>query len=153
MHEGNSFPVGKVDFLTLYPLTFAEFLDAVGEKRYQTVIDKGDYTLFRAIKDDFIRYLKHYMFVGGMPKAVLAYAKDKDFKEVRRRQLDILASYRGDFSKHISKTDFPKVAIVWDSMPTQLACENKRFLYKDMQHRVQGQLVLKMRCRGLKTLG
>jgi predicted AAA+ superfamily ATPase len=78
MHEGNSFPVGKVDFLTLYPLTFAEFLDAVGEKRYQAVIDKGDYTLFRAIKDDFTRYLKHYMFVGAVcPKLYLPMPKIK----------------------------------------------------------------------------
>jgi predicted AAA+ superfamily ATPase len=133
MHTGNSYPVGKVDILTLYPMTFAEFLEAAQERRYNKIIDSRDYTLFNAIKDDIVRYFKHYLFVGGMPKAVLAYIRDKDFKEVRRQQEIILDSYRGDFSKHISSTAFPKVAIIWDAVPTQLTREHKRFIYKDMQ--------------------
>ncbi|MDR0823265.1 MAG: AAA family ATPase [Endomicrobium sp.] len=133
MHKDASFPVGKVDILNLYPLSFAEFLEAAGETRFSGIIEKQNYSLLSAIKDDLFRYLKHYFFVGGMPKSVLAYIENKDFDEVRRIQERILDTYRLDFSKHINAASIPKVAMIWDIIPSELSLEHKKFLYKDMK--------------------
>ncbi|GHT76368.1 hypothetical protein FACS1894124_8350 [Spirochaetia bacterium] len=133
IHQGNSFPVDKVDTLDLFPMSFAEFLDAVGEKRYRAIIEKRDWALFSMIEDDLIRRLKHYYYIGGMPKAVLTYIETGDLNEVRRVQEDILTSYQADFSKHATSSSIPKIAMLWESAPAQLAKEKKRFVFRDMK--------------------
>ncbi|GHU61984.1 ATPase [Spirochaetia bacterium] len=133
IHKDNSFPVGKVETLHLYPLSFAEFLDAVGETRYQMALEQGDFHRFYVLEDDLIRLLKRYYFVGGMPAAVLAYSEGQDLKEVRRIQTDIIGNYEKDFSKHINAPNIPKLGMIWNSIPAQLAREKKQFIYHDMK--------------------
>ena len=133
IHQGNSFPVGKVDMFDLHPMSFAEFLDAVGEKRYRAIVEKRDWALFSVIEDDLIRLLKHYYYIGGMPKAVFTYIETGDLPEVRRVQEDILTSYRADFSKHVNASSIPKIVMLWESIPAQLAREKKRFVFRDMK--------------------
>ncbi len=133
IHGSNSFPVGKVNTIQLYPMTYAEFLDAINETRYQTIIKNHSYNSVYAIADDLINHLKYYYFVGGMPKAVNTFAERRDLKEVRNIQKNILADYERDFSKHIDAPSIPKVGMVWESIPSQLAKENKQFVYKEMR--------------------
>ena len=129
LHEGTSFPVGKVDFMKLYPLSFKEFLTAVAGKQYAELLDRRDYSMITAFKQTYIDALKQYYFVGGMPEAVRSFAEDKDFKEVRRIQKRILEAYEQDFSKHAPASVVPKLRMVWNSIPSQLAKENKKFIY------------------------
>jgi predicted AAA+ superfamily ATPase len=133
IHKGNSFPVGKVNTIQLYPMTFAEFLDAVGETRYQSLVEKKAYDSAYVLADDLINHLKYYYFVGGMPKVVDSFAGKHDLDDVRNIQKNILANYERDFSKHIDISSIPKVALIWDSIPNQLAKENKQFIYRDMK--------------------
>ena len=129
LHQGTSFPVGKVDFLNLYPLSFREFLMAMGKQKYVDLMDGGDYQLMTAFKQDLIDLLKQYYFVGGMPEAVTSFATKKDFHEVRRIQKRILEAYEQDFSKHTPNESVPKLRMIWNSIPAQLAKENKKFIY------------------------
>lgn len=129
LHEGSSFPVGKVDFLKLYPLSFKEFLMATGNERFADLLDKRDIQMITAFKQTYIDALKSYYFVGGMPEAVQSFAEDKDFNEVRDIQKRILAAYEQDFSKHAPNEIVPKIRMVWNSIPAQLAKENKKFVY------------------------
>ena len=129
LHGGTSFPVGKVDFLNLYPLSFKEFLLAVGKGKYVDLMDSGDYEIIAAFKQDMIDLLKHYYFVGGMPEAVESFACKGDFNEVRKIQKRILEAYEQDFSKHAPRESVPKLRMVWNSIPSQLAKENKKFIY------------------------
>lgn len=129
LHEGTSFPVGKVDFLKLYPLSFKEFLMATGKGRYAELLNSGDFSLITSFKQTYIDALKYYYFVGGMPEAVQCFAEDNDFAEVRAIQKRILAAYEQDFSKHAPNEIVPKIRMLWNSIPSQLARENKKFLY------------------------
>lgn len=129
LHEGTSFPVGKVDFLKLYPLSFKEFLMAVGKERFAELLDKQDFEMITNFKQTYIDALKHYYFVGGMPEAVQSFAENKDFNEVREIQKRILLAYEQDFSKHASNEIVPKLRMIWNSIPSQLAKENKKFIY------------------------
>lgn len=129
LHEGTSFPVGKVDFMKLYPLSFKEFLTAVAGKQYAELLDRRDYSMITAFKQTYIDALKQYYFVGGMPEAVRSFAEDKDFKEVRGIQKRILEAYEQDFSKHAPASVVPKLRMVWNSIPSQIAKENKKFIY------------------------
>ncbi len=129
LHGGTSFPVGKVDFLKLYPLSFREFLMATGNARFAELLDKQDYEMITTFKQTYIDALKQYYFVGGMPEAVLSFAENRDFNEVREIQKRILAAYEQDFSKHAPYESVPKIRMVWNSIPSQLAKENKKFLY------------------------
>jgi predicted AAA+ superfamily ATPase len=133
LHQDSSFPVGKVNIVNIYPLNFAEFLEAVGEFRYQTVLRRGDYGAFRLFEEDLIRRLKQYYYVGGMPLAVRAFAEKGDEEEIRSIQRDILISFERDFSKHIKGSSIPKVGLVWDSIPRQLSQVKKQFIYRDMK--------------------
>jgi predicted AAA+ superfamily ATPase len=133
LHRDSSFPVGKVNIINMYPLSFAEFLDALGETRYQLALERGDYGAFRVLEDDLIRRLKEYYYVGGMPLAVSAFAERRDADEIRSMQRDILVSFERDFSKHINAPSIPKVGLVWDSIPRQLARVKKQFIYRDMK--------------------
>ncbi|MDR1582333.1 MAG: ATP-binding protein [Prevotellaceae bacterium] len=133
IHGRNSFPVGKVNTIQLYPMTLAEFLDAIGEMRYQSIIEKQAYNSAYAIEDYLIGHLKYYYFVGGMPKAVYAFATKRSLEEVRSIQKDILSNYEHDFSKHIDAPSIPKVGQIWNSIPSQLARENKQFVYREVK--------------------
>lgn len=129
LHGGTSFPVGKVDFLSLYPLSFQEFLSATVGERYTELLEKQDFEMISAFKQTYIDALKQYYFVGGMPEAVQCFAEDKDFNEVREIQKRILAAYEQDFSKHAPIEIVPKIRMLWNSIPSQLAKENKKFIY------------------------
>ncbi|MDO4289369.1 MAG: ATP-binding protein [Eubacterium sp.] len=129
LHEGTSFPVGKVDFLKLYPLSFKEFLGAAAGEQYAALLDKQDYSMITTFKNVYIDALKQYYFVGGMPEAVACFACEKDFNAVREIQKRILAAYEQDFSKHAPTEIVPKIRMVWNSIPSQLAKENKKFVY------------------------
>ncbi len=100
LHRGTSFPVGKVDFLKLYPLSFREFLMATGKERFAELLDSQDHRMIASFRQMYIDALKHYYFVGGMPEAVQSFAESMDFNEVREIQKRILAAYEQDFSKH-----------------------------------------------------
>ena len=129
MHEGVSFPVGKVDFLDLYPLNFKEFLKALGEDDIVNLIEKNDIELIKVFSDKLKNYLKQYLYIGGMPEVVETYVKTKDFKEVRNKQEILLAAYEQDFSKHAPNNIVPRIRQLWNNIPTQLAKENKKFIY------------------------
>lgn len=129
LHEGTSFPVGKVDFLSLYPLSFKEFLTATAGERFTELLDRQDYTLITSFKQTYINALKQYYFVGGMPEAVQSFVEEKDFNEVREIQKRILTAYEQDFSKYAPMEIVPKIRMIWNSIPSQLAKENKKFIY------------------------
>lgn len=129
LHGGTSFPVGKVDFLHLYPLSFKEFLMATEGEQFVKLLEQQDFSMITSFKQKYIDALKQYYFVGGMPEAVESFAEEKDFNEVRNIQKRILAAYEQDFSKHAPIEIVPKIRMVWNSIPSQLAKENKKFLY------------------------
>ena len=129
LHGGTSFPVGKVDFMSLYPLSFKEFVYATLGERYAQLLDAKDFELITPFKQVYINALKQYYFVGGMPEAVQSFVDDKDFNEVRSIQKRILTAYEQDFSKHAPADIVPKIRMVWNSIPSQLAKENKKFVY------------------------
>lgn len=129
LHEGTSFPVGKVDFIDLYPLNFQEFLLALGEEKLVKVLKEKDWDLISIFKDKFISYLREYYFIGGMPSAVNKFVESKDYKQVRKVQLKLLQAYEEDFSKHAPNEIVPRLKMLWNSIPAQLAKENKKFIY------------------------
>ncbi len=129
LHQGTSFPVGKVDFLNLYPLSFKEFLMATGKSQFAELLDRQDFDMITSFKQTYIDSLKQYYFVGGMPEAVLSFSEDKDFDEVREIQNKILTAYEQDFSKHAPNEIVPRLRMLWNSIPSQLAKENKKFIY------------------------
>lgn len=129
LHSGTSFPVGKVDFLKLYPLSYKEFLMAMGNERFVELLQSCDFQMITNFKQSFIDVLKHYYFVGGMPEAVSRFSENRDFNEVRESQKRILDAYEQDFSKHAPNEIVPKIRMVWNSIPSQLAKENKKFVY------------------------
>ena len=129
LHQGTSFPVGKVDFLKLYPLSFKEFLMASGKEQFAKLLDQRDFRMITSFKQTYIDALKHYYFVGGMPEAVQSFVENKDFNEVREIQKRILNAYEQDFSKHAPNEIVPRIRMLWNSIPSQLAKENKKFIY------------------------
>lgn len=131
LHEGVSFPVGKVNFLNLYPLSFSEFLMAIGKEQHAALINSSnpDAELIKSFSADFTEFLRYYFFIGGMPEVVSTWIETKDFNEVRRVQKELLRTYENDVSKHTSDEMANKIKQVWDSVPSQLARENKKFLY------------------------
>lgn len=129
LHQGTSFPVGKVEFLDLHPLSFAEFMRAMGKERFTELLDKGDFAMASTFKQEYIDSLKKYYFVGGMPEVVSFFAKNTDFNEAREIQQRILATYEQDFSKHAPNEVVPRIRMLWNSIPTQLTKENKKFIY------------------------
>lgn len=124
-----SYPVGKVNMLRLYPMNFNEFLLAMGEDALYEILQQGDWVTIDIMKPKFINMLRQYYFVGGMPEVVRSYAENKDLQEVRSLQHDIMESYRRDISKHASKTEVVRINQVLDSIPSQLTKENKKFIY------------------------
>ncbi len=133
LHGNASFPVGKVDMLRLFPMTYEEFLDAMGKQSLLKALRQQDWDTIDALAEDYIDLLRQYYYVGGMPEAVLAYTQGHGLQEVRRIQERILAAYRYDFSKHAPSNEVPRINMVWDSIPSQLAKDNKKFIYGAMK--------------------
>lgn len=129
LHSNISFPVGKVEFLDLYPLNFTEFLEALNEGALIDLLNSSDWKLITAYKSKYIELLKHYYFVGGMPEVVSGYIENKDFMLVRKMQKQILNAYDQDFSKHAPVSIVPRIRMIWNSIPSQLAKENRKFIY------------------------
>ncbi len=129
LHENVSFPVGKVNFMELRPLSFYEFLEAQNEKQLVKILQNGDWKTLEVYHEKLVEQLKWYFYVGGMPEAVETYIKTKDLELVRKVQQEILSSYDADFSKHVPKDMIQRLHSVWNSLPAQLAKENKKFVY------------------------
>ncbi|HBK32463.1 MAG TPA: ATPase [Porphyromonadaceae bacterium] len=129
LHENTSFPVGKVEFLDLYPLSFTEFLEALGEHDLNNLIQTQQWVMINAFKTKYIELLKQYYYVGGMPEVVSSYAMNQDFSEIRQIQQHILNSYEQDFLKHAPADVVPRIRMVWNSVPAQLSKENRKFIY------------------------
>lgn len=129
LHRHSSFPVGKVQFMTLRPMCFLEFLDAVGEERLAEFISSKDWRNLDTFAPRLKELLKQYYFVGGMPEAVLSFSESHDWGEVRDIQNEILRSYDLDFSKHAPAEVVPRIRMLWNSLPSQLSKENRKFIY------------------------
>lgn len=129
LHQGTSFPVGKVEFLDLYPLSFTEFLMATGKSQFADLVAMGDLSMVTGFKTKYFDALKCYYYVGGMPEVVLSFSQESDFNRVREIQKRILDAYEQDFSKHAPHEAVPRLRLIWNSIPSQLARENKKFLY------------------------
>jgi predicted AAA+ superfamily ATPase len=131
LSQAKGFPVGKVNFLTLYPLTFFEFLNAIGKTKLREFLES--ITTFEPIAEplheQLLDLLRIYTFVGGMPEAVNYYVKDENLLEIRTIQNEILKAYLHDFAKHAPTSDIMKLTTIWESIPGQLAKENKKFIF------------------------
>jgi len=129
LHPGTSFPVGKVEFLDLYPLDFLEFLNAMGNNELVKLLESRDFSLITSFKGKYIDLLKQYYYIGGMPAVVASFIENSDYSKVRQLQKDILLAYEQDFSKHAPNEAVPRIRMLWSSTPTQLAKENRKFIY------------------------
>lgn len=133
LHRQTSFPVGKVDFMDLRPLSFAEFLIALNEEALAGAIQSKDWTIISVFTEKLKEYLRYYFYVGGMPEVVQAFAQTRDWQVVRRIQRRLLESYEADFSKHAPAEVVPRLRMIWQSIPSQLAKENRKFIYGVMR--------------------
>ena len=127
--RGESFPVGKVDMLHMYPMNFSEFLDAMGKTELIALIHSKEWQVIELMKEKFEYLLRQYYYVGGMPKVVSKYVSNGDLAEVRKEQMAIVDAYRRDISKHTTNRESMRIGQVLDSLPSQLARENKKFVY------------------------
>jgi predicted AAA+ superfamily ATPase len=137
--EATGFPVGKADILTLRPMSFCEFLQALGKDNFVSLIENREFENLKIFSQELIDLLKEYFYIGGMPEALKVYAQNKNFDEARKVQSNILDAYYADFAKHIPAREIAKVKLIWDSVPAQLGKENKRFLYSDMKQGGRGR--------------
>ena len=137
-----SFPIGKVDFLRMYPLSFLEFLEAVGKSKHKALISNLDYKNIRLFKSDFEELLKEYLFVGGMPEAVDNFAKNHNFDDVRKIQNALINGFISDFSKYNTAFDTLKTKMVWDSIPSQLAKDNSKYIFKYLKKGARAEAFL-----------
>lgn len=128
-HEGDSFPVGKVDYLNVFPMNYSEFLLATGKEKFYDVLKSDDWSLINVMFDQFESALRNYYYVGGMPEAVQTFVDSGDYSKVRTVQRSLIKSYKRDFSKHPPKDIVPRMHLVWDSIPGHLSKENKKFVY------------------------
>lgn len=128
-HKHESFPVGKVDFMDLHPMSFSEFLLAVGEQRLRDVLFQKDWAILTVFKNRLTELFKYYLFIGGLPEVVQIYLETKDFQKVRYVQNRILLSYEGDFSKHAPNVIVPRIRLIWSSIVSQLTKKNKKFIF------------------------
>lgn len=129
VHGNVSFPVGKVDMLDLYPFSFREFLLAMDEKNLVMALDSKDFSIIDNFSDKFLFWLKNYYYIGGMPAVVDSFRRNKDYVKARQIQKDILRQYEQDFGKHVDAKNLPRIRMVWQSIPIQLAKENKKFFF------------------------
>jgi hypothetical protein len=128
-HKDDSFPVGKVSFIRIFPLCFKEFLCAIGREGLADLLLSKDYTAIDAFADTYTDLLRQYFYVGGMPEVVKTYVEEQDYKAVRQVQNEILESYKNDFSNHPPKEIVKRMIMLWESIPAQLGKENKKFIY------------------------
>ena len=128
-HKDDSFPVGKVSFLSVHPLSYEEFLSALGREELVVMLHSQDWVAINAFGGKYIELLRQYYYVGGMPEAVKTFVEEKDYRSVRKVQLSLLKSYNRDFSKHPPKEIVKRMALLWNTIPSQLAKENKKFVY------------------------
>ena len=133
LHGNVSFPVGKVDFIDLRPLSFNEFLLSMNELKLVDALKAKDWAVISVFAEKLKEYLRYYLYIGGMPEVVDAFVQTRDWQLVRRIQNRILNSYEGDFSKHTPNDIVPRIRMVWQSIPSQLAKENKKFVYGVMK--------------------
>jgi len=133
LHNKVSFPVGKVDFLYLYPMNFYEFLLATGETRLAQILENKQWDLLPVFTGKFKEYLKYYFYIGGMPEVVNDFVANRDWKKVRQIQKKILTAYENDFSKHAPQEEIQRLNMVWNAIPAQLGKENKKFIYGVMR--------------------
>ncbi|MDD2426199.1 MAG: ATP-binding protein [Bacteroidales bacterium] len=129
IHKDDSFPVGKVDFIELYPLSYEEYILAMGKDSLLNALQSQEWELAKAFKCNYIELLKQYYYIGGMPEVVKSFIQNNDYNEVREIQNAILESYNNDFSKHPPLEVVPRIKMVWNSIPSQLAKENRKFVY------------------------
>lgn len=129
LHEGTSFPVGKVDMLYMYPMDFEEFLLAMGKEQLVGLLRSNSWAALTPLRGMLTELLRQYYFVGGMPEAVKAYVERGDIWEVRSIHSKIIDAYRNDMSKHVPKQQVQRINMVWNSIPSQLARDNKKFIY------------------------
>ena len=129
IHEAQSFPVGMVELVRMFPMSLHEFLNATGNEKLTQLLLACDWAAVTTLSQKYIDLLRQYYYVGGMPEAVAGYIEGKGLNAVRKIQKDILAGYRNDFSKHAPKREVPRIEMVWDSLPSHLARENKKFIY------------------------
>lgn len=129
LHGNVSFPVGKVDMLKMFPMTFDEFLMAIGQEQIVELLRSGEKEVIDTLSLRLTDCLRQYYFVGGMPAAVREYSESGNLQTVRAIQRQILFDYRRDFSKHAPDNEVPRINMVWDSIPAQLAKENRKFIY------------------------
>ena len=129
LHPGTSFPVGKVSFFDLYPMSFPEFVEAVGQKRFADLLKQKDWDMIKTFRNKYIELLRQYYFVGGMPEVVSSFRQKNNFEEVRDIQNRILFSFEQDFSKHAPSQTVPRIRMLWNSIPSQLSKENRKFRY------------------------
>jgi len=128
-HKDDSFPVGKVSFLSVYPLSYEEFLSALGREELVDMLHSQDWVAINAFGGKYIELLRQYYYVGGMPEVVKTFVEEKDYRSVRKVQLSLLKSYNRDFSKHPPKEIVKRMALLWNTIPSQLAKENRKFVY------------------------
>lgn len=133
LHSGFSFPVGKVSFTTLHPMSFSEFLSATGETALLEIVENKDEAMLKTFKTRFIERLKQYYYVGGMPEAVLKFSETQSFTAVREVHSQILNAYELDFSRHAPKDIVPRIRLIWNSTLSQLAKENRKFIYGQLK--------------------
>lgn len=129
IHEDQSFPVGMVELVRMFPMSLHEFLNATGNEKLTELLLNCDWSAVNTLSQKYIDLLRQYYYVGGMPEAVAGYIKGRGLGAVRKIQKDILAGYRKDFSEHAPKKEVPRIEMVWDSLPSHLAKENKKFIY------------------------
>lgn len=129
IHEGISFPVGKVDELWLHPMSFSEFLFALGDRRLAAYIENPAYAEVNEFADLYRERLKQYYIIGGMPEVVNSFRLNHDYEACREIQNAILNQYEGDFGKHVDPKELPRIRMVWNSLPLQLAKENRKFFF------------------------
>lgn len=129
LHQGTSFPVGKVEFMNLHPMSFTEFMRAMGKEQFVELVIQGSFDMATTFKQEYIDLLKYYYYIGGMPEVVSNFSRNMDFNEAREIQERILIAYEQDFSKHAPNKEIPRIRMLWNSIPSQLAKENKKFIY------------------------
>ena len=134
LHENTSFPVGKVNLMTMYPMTFIEFLQAMGKDGLAKLLRDEKFDNINDLSEEYNTFLKQYLIVGGMPEVVKEFANNKDFVEVRKIQKEIIKMYDNDFSKHITnQNELFKTRQVFNNIPKELAKENKKFVLRDIE--------------------
>jgi len=131
--DGTGYPVGKTDSLTLYPMSFSEFLAGCGEQGMSEVLKQGDWETLKPFSSRYEEWLRRYLVVGGMPAAVDVFSVRQSFADVQAVQRGILSDYRRDFAKHAPKTQLPRIRAIWDSLPRQLAREDRRFVSAEVE--------------------